>query len=99
MIGSSGIPAGHGLSGFLQRPIVVAIGMTTAMRGEKAAAMSPEQGPELFAVGLWQRQLLQRIGVKKFKPPFRLWRRQKRQGFFTSNKKMSQCALHSIPCR
>src|SRR2546425_5257102 len=53
--------------------------MTMAMRGEKSAAMPPEQRPDSLAIGLRKRQLFQCVGGKKFKPPFGVRRRQMRQ--------------------
>src|SRR5262245_58591107 len=67
---------------FFQRPVVAAIGMAMAMRGEKAAAMAPEQRPDLLAIGLRQRQLLQRSGGKEFEAPFRVRRRPMRESLF-----------------
>jgi len=43
---------GFALPAFFQRPVVAAVGVTVAMRGEKAAAKLPEPGPEALAVGL-----------------------------------------------
>src|SRR5947208_14919441 len=60
---------------FLQRPLVAAIQEALAMRREETAAVPPEQWPDLFAVGLRQRQSFERGDGEKSKTPFAVrWR-------------------------
>ena len=49
------------------------------MRREETAAVPPEQWPDLLAIGLRQRQALQRTDGEKFKAPFIVWRREFQQ--------------------
>ena len=46
------------------------------MGGKKAAAMLPEPGPDLLAIGLGDFQRGQRRPREKLKPSFGVWRRQ-----------------------
>ena len=41
----------RGEGGF-EGPVVAAVGVAVAVGGEEAAAMRPEPGPDLFAIGL-----------------------------------------------
>ena len=47
-----------------------------AVRGEETAAMPPEQRPDLFAIGLRQRQAFQSVTGEKREPAFIVRRRQ-----------------------
>src|SRR5882672_764282 len=67
---------------FFHRPGVASILVAMAMRGEKAAAVTPEQRPELFPVGLRHFQRAQFAAEEETKNPFAMFRRQYPQFWF-----------------
>src|SRR2546423_4789902 len=82
--------------GFLDQPVIAAVGMTMAMGREKAAAMPPKQGPDLFAVGLRQRRLFERGEGEEFKPSLVMRRRQGRQSVFQFEQKHQPVRLSLV---
>src|ERR1041385_6429935 len=60
----------------LQRPLIASIRVAMAMRSEEPAAMFPEPRPDFFAIGLRQRQPVERGAGKKLKPSFAMNGRQ-----------------------
>src|SRR5437867_13218339 len=63
--------------GFFDGPGVASIGRAMAVRGEKAAAMFPEQRPELLAIGLRNRKRIEFGPGEKREAPLAMRRRQR----------------------
>ncbi len=53
----------------------MAVGMAAAAGGKEAAPMAPEQGPDLFTVGLRQRQGMDLVCREKTEAPLAMSRR------------------------
>src|SRR5687768_13830496 len=70
MTGSSGIHPpqfcyGGRVAAFLESPVVISVRMAMAMRGKKSGAMLPEQGPDLFAIGLRQCERIELVFMEE----------------------------------
>ena len=71
--------SGRGREGGFEGPVVAAVGVAVAVGGEEAAAMGPEPGPDLFAIGLGDVQAGQGGAGEKREPALGMVRGQSGQ--------------------
>lgn len=77
---------------FLDGPGVASVAVAMAVRGEKAAAMIPEERPELFAIRQRERKVAQGGAGKNWKCPSACGAGMASRRGFTSKRNKSQWA-------